>query len=83
MTRPSLPYRLFARMAFSIFDVQRFPCAVWGVHRFHTTGQPLRWSWRLPVSVRYGPPLHPTPDSDPAVGTRELTDAETQTGKRA
>lgn len=51
------------------------PCAVWGIHRFHTDGRRLRWSWRLPVEVRYGRPLLPDPDGDPAEATRQLRGA--------
>jgi hypothetical protein len=29
-------------------------------------------AWRLPVTVRYGEPLHPGPDDDPEVVTHEL-----------
>ena len=48
------------------------PAVSWGTHRFHTSGRKPRWSWRLPVVVRYGEPLYPTPEDDPAEVTGEL-----------
>jgi 1-acyl-sn-glycerol-3-phosphate acyltransferase len=60
-----------ARMAASA-GVPLVPVVSWGSHRFNTVGRPPRWSWRLPVSVHYGPPLHPTPADDPEEVTAEL-----------
>lgn len=57
-----------ARMAAQA-GVPLVPAASWGSHRFHSVGRRPRWSWRLPVVVRYGAPLHPAPDDDP----REVT----------
>ncbi|MDX1659707.1 MAG: lysophospholipid acyltransferase family protein [Nitriliruptorales bacterium] len=51
------------------------PAVSWGSHRFHTVGRWPRWSWRLPVSVRYGEPLHPTEADDPRAVTAELWSA--------
>lgn len=48
------------------------PAVSWGSHRFHTAGRRPRWSWRLPVTVRYGEPLHPAIDDDPVAVTIEL-----------
>lgn len=48
------------------------PCVSWGTHRFHTSGRKPRWSWRLPVTVRYGEPLQPSLDDDPEEVTAEL-----------
>lgn len=48
------------------------PAVSWGTHRFHTAGRRPRWSWKLPVTIRYGAPLHPTVDDDPAAVTAEL-----------
>ena len=48
------------------------PAVSWGSHRFHTAGRRPRWSWRLPVAIRYGEPLHPSPDDDPVVVSAEL-----------
>lgn len=60
-----------ARMALAA-DVPIVPAVSWGSHRFHTVGRRPRWSWRLPVTVRYGPPLHPGPHDDPATILAEL-----------
>lgn len=67
-----LPFKTGAvRMAVAA-GVPVVPAASWGSHRFHTVRRKPRWHWRLPVSVSYGAPLHPTPDDDPAVVTEEL-----------
>lgn len=67
-----LPFKAgAARMAASA-GVPLVPAASWGSHRFHTVGRRPRWSWRLPVSIRYGPPLVPGPDDDPVAVTAEL-----------
>ncbi|MCC5947490.1 MAG: 1-acyl-sn-glycerol-3-phosphate acyltransferase [Nitriliruptoraceae bacterium] len=61
-----LPFkRGAARMAIAA-GVPLIPAVSWGTHRFATTGRRPRWRWRLPVSVRYGEPLYPGPDDDPA-----------------
>lgn len=60
-----------ARMA-AMAGVPLVPAVSWGSHRFNTVGHRPRWSWRLPVEVRYGEPLHPTLDDDPAEVTAEL-----------
>jgi len=60
-----------ARMAIAA-GVPIVPAVSWGSHRFHTVGRRPRWSWRLPVSVHYGEPVHPQPDDDPTVITAEL-----------
>lgn len=67
-----LPFRPgAARMAIAA-GVPLVPAITWGSHRFYTMGRRPRWSWRLPVEVRYGEPLHPVPGDDPAVVTKEL-----------
>lgn len=72
---PALELQAFktgaARMA-AAAGVPLVPAASWGSHRFSTTGHRPRWAWRLPVSIRYGTPLHPSADDDPAVVTAEL-----------
>lgn len=60
-----------ARMAVAA-GVPLVPAASWGSHRFNTTGRRPRWSWRLPVAIRYGEPLRPTPDDDVALVTKRL-----------
>lgn len=67
-----LPFKTGAARMAGTAGVPLVPAISWGSHRFHTTGRLPRWSWRLPVSVRYGEPLHPTPDDDPVETTREL-----------
>jgi 1-acyl-sn-glycerol-3-phosphate acyltransferase len=60
-----LPFRPGAVRMAAAAGVPLVPAVSWGSHRFHTVGRRPRWSWRLPVVVRYGEPLHPAPD-DPA-----------------
>ncbi len=60
-----------ARMAIDA-RVPLVPVVSWGSHRFHTKGRPLRPRWRLPVTVRYGPALHPRADDDPEEVTEQL-----------
>ena len=60
-----------ARMAIEA-QVPLVPVVTWGSHRFHTKQRPMRPRWRLPVSVRYGPPLHPGPEDDPVEVTERL-----------
>jgi 1-acyl-sn-glycerol-3-phosphate acyltransferase len=60
-----------ARMA-AAAGVPMVPAASWGTHRFHTAGRRLRPRWRLPVSVRFGPPLVVAPDDDVAEATAEV-----------
>ncbi len=56
-----------ARMAAEA-DVPLVPAASWGTQRFFTSGHGPHWTWRLPVTVRYGEPLHPgSDDHRPAV----------------
>ena len=63
-----------ARMA-ARAGVPVVPAASWGSHRFHSVRRRPTWSWRLPVAIRYGAPLHPAPDDDPAEATARLRDA--------
>lgn len=51
------------------------PAASWGSHRFHSVRRRPHWAWRLPVSIRYGAPLHPTPADDPVEVTTRLRTA--------
>lgn len=69
-----LPFKTGAARMAQAARVPIVPAVSWGSHRFHTTGRRLRWSWRLPVSVRYGEPLRPAPDADPVAVTAELRD---------
>jgi 1-acyl-sn-glycerol-3-phosphate acyltransferase len=67
-----LPFKRGAARMAATAGVPLVPSVSWGSHRFHTSGRRPRWSWRLPVVVRYGEPLHPTPDDDLAEVTHEL-----------
>jgi 1-acyl-sn-glycerol-3-phosphate acyltransferase len=67
-----LPYKTGAARMAAAAGVPLIPAVSWGSHRFHTSGRPPRWAWRLPVSVAYGDPLHPTPEDDPVAVTAEL-----------
>lgn len=67
-----LPFKTGAARMAAAARVPLVPCIVWGIHRFHTTGRRPRWSWRLPVTVRYGMPLRPQPDDDPIEVTASL-----------
>ena len=67
-----LPFKHGAARMAAMAGVPLVPAVSWGSHRFNTIGHRPRWSWRLPVSVRYGEPLHPTPDDDPVEVTAEL-----------
>ncbi len=60
-----------ARMA-ARAGVPLVPAASWGSHRFHSVGRRPRWLWRLPVSIRYGPALHPDIDDNPRKVTARL-----------
>lgn len=60
-----------ARMAMAT-GVPIVPSVSWGSHRFFTVGQRPRLAWRIPVSLRYGQPVHPAADDDPAEVTAEV-----------
>ncbi|MBT8192638.1 MAG: 1-acyl-sn-glycerol-3-phosphate acyltransferase [Acidimicrobiia bacterium] len=67
-----LPFKSGAvRMAQSA-GVPIVPAVSWGSHRFFTTGHRPRWSWKLPVTVRFGEPLFVSPEDDVVVVTKEL-----------
>lgn len=63
-----------ARMA-ARAGVPLVPAASWGSHRFHSVRRRPNWSWRLPVSIRYGAPMHPDPHDDPREVTARLRHA--------
>ena len=48
------------------------PCIGWGSHRFIGPDRRLAKVFRLPVTVKYVPPLHPRPDESPAELTARL-----------
>ncbi len=67
-----LPFKTGAARMAAAAGVPLLPSASWGSHRFHTVLHRPQPRWRLPVSVAYGAPLHPAPDSDPEAVTAEL-----------
>jgi 1-acyl-sn-glycerol-3-phosphate acyltransferase len=67
-----LPFKPGAARMAAAAGVPLVPTVSWGSHRFHTVGRKPRWSWRLPVTVRYGEPLRPGPDDDPVEVTAQL-----------
>ncbi len=69
-----LPFKTGAARMAGLAGVPLVPAVSWGSHRFHTVGRTPRWSWRLPVAVRYGEPLHPRPEDDPLEVTASLRD---------
>lgn len=76
-TAQLLPFHAGAARMAQAAGTPIVPTASWGTHRFSTTGRSpsLRRSWRLPVTVRVGPPLEPEADGDPAVVTQQLRSA--------
>jgi 1-acyl-sn-glycerol-3-phosphate acyltransferase len=78
-----LPFKTGAARMAAAAGVPLIPAVSWGSHRFHTSGRRPRWSWRLPVSVRYGPPLHPSSDADPAEVTTRLRESVARLLERA
>ena len=67
-----LPFKPGAVRMAAAAGVPVVPAVSWGSHRFHTVGRRPRWSWRLPVTVRYGQPLTPSPGDDPEEVTSQL-----------
>lgn len=67
-----LPFKTGAVRMAAAAGVPLVPAVSWGTHRFHTAGRRLRWHRRLPVSVRYGAPMHVRPDDDPDEATAAL-----------
>lgn len=67
-----LPFKTGAVRMAQAAGVPLVPAVSWGSHRFFTTGRRPRWTWRLPVSVRFGEPIHVLPEDDVEVVTKEL-----------
>ncbi len=67
-----LPFKTGAARMAAAAGVPLVPAASWGSQRFHTVGQRPRWAWRLPVTVRFGEPIHPAEDAEPEAVTTEL-----------
>lgn len=69
-----LPFKTGAARMAARAGVPLVPAASWGSHRFHSVQRRPTWSWRLPVSIRYGEPLRPGADDDPRSVTTHLRD---------
>ncbi len=67
-----LPFKSGAARMAQAAGVPLIPTVTWGSHRFHTGGRWPSWSWRLPVTVRYAPPMRVTPGDDVEAATAEL-----------
>ncbi len=68
-----LPLRTGAVRMAQQAGVPVVPVAGWGTHRALTKGAPKRLLRKLPVTVRFGPPLEVPSDADPIHATAELT----------
>jgi 1-acyl-sn-glycerol-3-phosphate acyltransferase len=68
------PFRTGAARMAQRAGVPLVPSVGWGSHRLVTTGWRFspRRAWRIPVTVRYGPPIEVGPDDDPAEVTARL-----------
>jgi len=68
-----LPFKSGAVRMAQQADVPVIPAVSWGSHRFWTMADGPHPSWRLPVHIRYAPPLRPEGDPEAAtVGLRAL-----------
>lgn len=67
-----LPFKTGAVRMAAAAGVPLIPAVSWGTHRMHTVGQRARFCWRLPVTVRYAPPLRLAPDVDPTAASADL-----------
>lgn len=67
-----LPFKTGAVRMAQAAGVPVIPAVSWGSHRFFTSGRRPRWSWRLPVTVRFGEPINVRPEDDIEVVTKEL-----------
>jgi 1-acyl-sn-glycerol-3-phosphate acyltransferase len=67
-----LPLRTGAARMAQLAGAPIVPVIGWGSHRALTKGQPKRLALGIPVTVRFGEPIHPRPDEDPAQVTERL-----------
>jgi 1-acyl-sn-glycerol-3-phosphate acyltransferase len=67
-----LPFRTGAVRMAQQGGVPIVPVVGWGSHRFSTKGHRPRLTFRLPVVVRFGEPIHVDPGEDPVVATARL-----------
>jgi 1-acyl-sn-glycerol-3-phosphate acyltransferase len=59
-----LPFKTGAVRMAQEADVPVIPAVSWGSHRFWTTGDGPHLAWRLPVHIRYAPPVRPEGDPE-------------------
>lgn len=69
-----LPFRTGAVRMAQQAGVPIVPVVGWGSQRFAAKGQGFHLRLRLPVTVRYGDPIHVAPDEDPVAATELLRD---------
>jgi 1-acyl-sn-glycerol-3-phosphate acyltransferase len=69
-----LPFRAGAARMAQLAGVPVIPSVSWGSHRLVTTGHPIRFrrAWRIPVTVRFGEPIHIAADADPIEVTERI-----------
>jgi 1-acyl-sn-glycerol-3-phosphate acyltransferase len=65
-----LPFKSGAVRMAQLAEVPVVPAVSWGSHRFWTTGDGPHLTWRLPVHVRYAPPIRP--EGEPEVATQHV-----------
>ncbi|MDX1511015.1 MAG: lysophospholipid acyltransferase family protein [Nitriliruptorales bacterium] len=69
-----MPFRTGAVRAAQAAGVPIIPVIGWGTHRVAPKGQPVRWTRRIPIVVRFMEPFEVSPDADPVAATQELED---------
>ena len=69
-----LPFKSGAVRMAQRAGVPVVPAVSWGSHRFWTTGDGPHLTWRLPVAIRYGAPVVPSPDDEADRVTATLRD---------
>lgn len=67
-----LPFSTGAVRMAQLAGVPIVPCIGWGSQRFATKGRPVRLARRIPVTVRYGPPIEVPAAADTHEATDEL-----------
>jgi len=67
-----LPFKTGAVRMAAAAGVPLIPAVSWGTHRMNTMGRRPRFCWRLPVTVRYAPPVMLAPDVDPFAVSEDL-----------
>ena len=65
-----LPFKSGAVRMAQEAGVPVVPAVSWGSHRFWTAGDGPHLTWRLPVHIRYAPPVHP--EGDPESATERI-----------